>query len=62
MYVCLDAYKRGFFGRMWAHDLCGCVFLKGDFGGQLHVVIGRDGNDDIFPIAFAVCESKTRET
>lgn len=47
---------------MWAHDLCGCVFLKGDFGGQLHVVIGRDGNDDIFPIAFAVCESKTRET
>ncbi|XP_027166420.1 uncharacterized protein LOC113766425 [Coffea eugenioides] len=33
--------------------LDGC-FLKGPFGGQLLAALGRDGNDNMFPIAIAI--------
>ncbi|KAL3502854.1 hypothetical protein ACH5RR_037303 [Cinchona calisaya] len=33
-------------------------FLKGPFGGQLLSTIGRDGNDNIYPIALAVVEAE----
>jgi hypothetical protein len=36
-------------------------FLKGPHGGQLHFAIARDANNDIFPIAYVVCEAETRE-
>jgi len=38
----------------------GC-FLKGPNGGQLLAVVGRDGNDQMYPIAFAVVEGETKE-
>jgi hypothetical protein len=28
----------------------------------LHAAVARDANDDIFSIAYVVCESETRET
>lgn len=37
-------------------------FVKSEFGGQLHVAIGQDANDDIYPIAFAICEFESRAT
>jgi hypothetical protein len=37
-------------------------FIKTKWGGQLHVAIGRDGNDDIYPIAYRVCETENRDT
>jgi hypothetical protein len=40
-------------------DAC---FLKGKWGGQLHAAVARDENDDIFPIAYAICESETKDT
>jgi hypothetical protein len=36
--------------------------LKGEYGGQLLCATGVDGNDDMFPIAYAVAEAKTRES
>ncbi|KAG8375036.1 hypothetical protein BUALT_Bualt10G0057900 [Buddleja alternifolia] len=40
-------------------DVC---FLKGMYKGQLLTAIGRDGNDNIFPIAIAYVEIEKQET
>nr|CAD1830429.1 unnamed protein product [Ananas comosus var. bracteatus] len=39
----------------------GC-FLKGSFGGQLISAIGRDGNNQMFPIAVAVVEAELKDS
>jgi hypothetical protein len=36
--------------------------LKGEIGGQLLCVIGKDGNNDMFPIAYTVAEGETRSS
>ncbi|KAK4390424.1 hypothetical protein Sango_2105700 [Sesamum angolense] len=41
--------------------LDGC-FLKIVYRGQLLVVVGRDGNDNMFPIAMAVVQVENRDT
>jgi hypothetical protein len=62
MYVCLDACKKGLLAGCRPIISVGAWFLKGEFGGHLLAAIGRDGNDDMFPIAYAVCESECRDT
>jgi hypothetical protein len=59
MYIYLYACKKGFnYG-------CGPIIsldawhLKGAYGGQLLCVIGKDGNNNMFSIAFAVAEAET---
>ena len=37
------------------------TFLKGFYGGQLLTAISQDANNQIFPIAYAVVDSKTRD-
>jgi hypothetical protein len=62
MYVSLVACKQGFLAGcrpMIGIDAC---FLKGKWGGQLHAAVARDANDDIFPIAYAICKSETKDT
>jgi len=39
----------------------GC-FLKGKYGGELLTNVGRDGNDQMLPLAYAVVEVKNKET
>jgi hypothetical protein len=34
--------------------------LKGEIGGQLLCAIGKYGNDDMIPIAYAVAEAETK--
>jgi len=56
MYICLDACRRGFLDgcrRMIGLDGC---FLKGPMKGELLSAIGRDANNQIYPIAWAVVE------
>ncbi|XP_057429827.1 uncharacterized protein LOC130722946 [Lotus japonicus] len=61
LYVCLDALKKGLkFCRPIIH-LDGC-FLKAGYGGQLLVAVGRDGNDNIFPIAYAAVEAELKDS
>ncbi|XP_027099094.2 uncharacterized protein [Coffea arabica] len=56
LYYYLYACKKGFLdGCRPIIGLDGC-FLKTAFGGQLLSVLGRDGNDNMVPIAFAVVE------
>ncbi|KAL0440290.1 UNVERIFIED_CONTAM: hypothetical protein Slati_2512000 [Sesamum latifolium] len=54
MYVFLWALKNGVLsGCRPIIGLDGC-FLKTCYGGQMLVDVGRDGNDNMFPIAIAV--------
>jgi hypothetical protein len=62
LYMCLVACKDGFraAGRLVIR-LDG-FFLKGHYKGQLLIAIGRDPNDNIYPIAIAVVESECRDS
>ncbi|XP_074291481.1 uncharacterized protein LOC141618282 [Silene latifolia] len=54
VYICFSSLKLGFLaGCRPFISLDGC-FLKGPFGGQLLVAVGRDGNNQMFSIAWAV--------
>ncbi|KAL3516206.1 hypothetical protein ACH5RR_023108 [Cinchona calisaya] len=56
LYYRLSTWKDGFLaGCKPIIGLDGC-FLKGLFGGQLLSAIGRDANDNMYPIALAVVE------
>ena len=62
MYVCLDACKKGFVaGCRPIIAVDGC-HLKAGFGGQLLAAVGKDANDDMYPIAYAICEAECKET
>jgi len=61
MYICFKACKDSFFQCRTVIGLDGC-FLKGYYGGQLLAAVGRDPNDQMLPIAFAVVEGETKES
>lgn len=59
-YMCLDGCKKGFLaGCRPFIGVDGC-HLKTKYGGQLLIAVGRDPNDQYFPLAFAVVETETR--
>jgi hypothetical protein len=62
MYVCLEACKSAF--SYTCRPLIGldACFFKGDYGGQLMAAVGKDGNNQIFPIAYAVVEAETKNS
>ncbi|XP_059454997.1 uncharacterized protein LOC132185210 [Corylus avellana] len=62
MYICLDACKKGFKHGCWPIICLDACHLKGEYVGQLLCAIGKDGNDHMFPIAFAVAEAETKES
>ncbi|XP_058761190.1 uncharacterized protein LOC131634538 [Vicia villosa] len=53
LYVCFAACKESFKLSRHIIGLDGC-FLKGLCGGQILAAIGRDPNDQMLPVAFAV--------
>ena len=62
MYICFDALKRGFLdGCRPCISLDGC-FLKGLQKGQLLTCVGRDANDQMYPIAWAVVQVENNDT
>ncbi|GAU47619.1 hypothetical protein TSUD_90240 [Trifolium subterraneum] len=62
MYVCLYACKRAFVTSCRPLiGLDGC-FLKGTYGGQLLTAVGKDGNNQMMPIAFAIVEAETKDS
>ncbi|XP_059446405.1 uncharacterized protein LOC132177948 [Corylus avellana] len=62
MYVSLAACKRGFLEACRPMICVDACFLKREFGGQLHAAVERDANDDIYPLAYAVCECEDQHT
>jgi hypothetical protein len=62
IYICLEACKAAF--SYTCRPLIGldACFLKGEHGGQLMAAVGKDGNNQMFPIAYAVVEAETRDS
>ncbi|KAL9663826.1 hypothetical protein QQ045_019218 [Rhodiola kirilowii] len=56
VYICLDACKRGFLAKCRPIISLDSCILKGHYSGQIHSAVGRDGNDNMFSIAWAICE------
>jgi len=60
-YACFKACKDSFMSCKPIIGLDGC-FLKGKYGGELLTVVGRDGNDQMLPIAYAVVEVENKDS
>jgi hypothetical protein len=61
-YVCFDACKRGFLAacrRVVGLDGC---FFKGATNGELLCAIGRDANNQMYPIAWAYVERESYDS
>lgn len=62
IYVCLNACKKGFLaGCRRVVGLDGC-FFKGSTNGELLCALGRDANNQMYPIAWAVVEKETNDS
>ncbi|XP_019184805.1 PREDICTED: uncharacterized protein LOC109179765 [Ipomoea nil] len=61
MYFCWEASKEGYKFCRKLIGVDGC-HLKTKFGGQLLTAIGIDGNDSIFPLAYAIVEGETKDS
>ncbi|TYH83794.1 hypothetical protein ES332_D02G155800v1 [Gossypium tomentosum] len=61
-YLCFDALKRG--RKAWCKPLIGLdgCFLKGSFKSEFLIVVGRDRNNQIFPIALSVVEMECTDS
>ena len=62
LHVCFEALKQGWVEgcrKVICIDAC---FLKTFLGGQLLVAIGRDNNDQMFPISWAVVEGENNDS
>nr|KAJ0207769.1 hypothetical protein LSAT_V11C500254770 [Lactuca sativa] len=60
-YVCFKAIKDGWIrGCRRVIGLDGC-FLKGQCKGELLTAIGRDGNNQVYPIAWAVVDVENKD-
>lgn len=59
IYICLGPLKQGF--RSGMRDLIGLdgAFMKGPFPGQVLTAVGLDGNNSIYPVAYAIVEAET---
>lgn len=60
-YMCLDGCKRGFRACRPFIGVDGC-HLKTQYGGILLIAVGRDPNDQYFPLAFGVVEMETKDS
>jgi hypothetical protein len=59
-YFCFDGCKKGFVnGCRPFVGVDGC-HLKTKYGGQLLIAVGRDPNDQYFPLAFGIVETECR--
>ncbi|KAH7852686.1 hypothetical protein Vadar_027909 [Vaccinium darrowii] len=62
MFICYEAQANGFVENCRPIVGLDACFLKGPFGGQLMHAVGRDGNNQMYPIAMAVVESKLKSS
>ncbi|XP_074313573.1 uncharacterized protein LOC141648755 [Silene latifolia] len=62
MFICFDALKQGWLEgcrKLLCVDAC---FLKTFLGGQLISAIGRDANDQMYPLTWAVVEGENNDS
>ena len=62
LYVSLAAMKNGFIAGCRPVIGVDACFLKGMYKGQLMAAVGRDANNNMYPIAMAVVEAETKDS
>ncbi|GMY12202.1 hypothetical protein FCV25MIE_07441 [Fagus crenata] len=62
LYICFEACKTGFKNACRPFIGLDACHLKGPYGGQLIAAVGRDPNEEYFPLAFAVVEAETYDS
>ncbi|KAK8670785.1 hypothetical protein V6N13_037402 [Hibiscus sabdariffa] len=62
LYFCFSVLKECF--KKYCKSVLGVdgCYLKGKFKGEILSAVGRDNNNKIFPIAWAIVEVENRET
>ncbi|XP_058742255.1 uncharacterized protein LOC131614714 [Vicia villosa] len=61
-YFCFEGCKKGFLNGCRPFVGVDGFHLKTKYGGQLLIAVGRDPNDQYFPLAFGVVETETKES
>ena len=62
IYICLEGCKKGFLAGCRPIIGLDACHLKTKTGGQLMCAVGRDPNDEYFPLAYAVVEAETKDS
>ena len=62
MYVYLATCRTGFMEECRPIISLETCHLIGVLKGQLLVAVGIDGNNGMYPIAFAICEGKNKDS
>lgn len=60
--VCIGALKKGY--KAGRRDILGLdgAFIKGIYSGQVLTAVGVDSNNDLYPVAYAVVEAKSKSS
>ncbi|XP_057247113.1 uncharacterized protein LOC130589662 [Beta vulgaris subsp. vulgaris] len=62
LYICLQPCKEGFIqGCRHILGVDGC-HLRGTFPGICLAAVGKDGNNNLFPVAWAIVEAENKDT
>ncbi|KAL7229974.1 hypothetical protein ACSBR2_008511 [Camellia fascicularis] len=62
LYVGFASLRTGFVGGCRPIIILDGCHLKGIYGGQLLCALGRDGNDNYFPISWAAVEAESKDS
>ncbi|KAH7843177.1 hypothetical protein Vadar_013583 [Vaccinium darrowii] len=60
--IMFDAQAKGFVGNCRPIIGLDACFLKGPYGGQMMHAVGRDANNQMYPIAMAVVEAELKDS
>lgn len=62
VYMCLEAYKRGFIQSCRPFVAIDGYHIKGPKGGHILVAVGVGSYNSMFPIAYAVIKAESRSS
>ena len=62
IYICLEGCKQGFLVECKPIIGLDACHLKTKTGGQLMCAVGRNPDDEYFPVTYAVVEVETKDT
>ncbi|KAI8554265.1 hypothetical protein RHMOL_Rhmol05G0084700 [Rhododendron molle] len=62
MFICFDAQAKRFLDGCRPFIGLDACFLKGPFGGQLMHAVGRDANNQMYPLCMAIVEAELKDS
>ncbi|KAK9997795.1 hypothetical protein SO802_017398 [Lithocarpus litseifolius] len=62
LYICLEGCKKEFLAGCRPIIGLDAYHLKTKSGGQLIIAVARDPNEEYFPLAYAIVETKTKDS